>query len=70
MYRRLTAPDVGIVKTGQIVVDKRGAMQKLDRDRGSIGERRIISAAGSGDGQRQSGADPRPARKYGMMDRL
>ena len=61
---------IGIVETGQVVMDERGAVQELDRRRGRIGGGGLAVAAGHGDGQRQPRPDPRAAGKDGIAHRL
>ena len=50
-------------------MDKRGAVQEFHCSGGSFGQCRLISTAGLGDREGQSGPDPRTAGEYGVADR-
>ena len=62
--RGLAAAGIGIVETGQVVMDERGAMQQFDRGRGRLGRLGVFVAAGHGDRKAQARADARAAREH------
>ena len=68
MNGRLAAPGVGVVETGQIVVDERGAMQEFDRRGGGRGCGRMRVAAGRRDREAELGPDPMSARKDRVVE--
>ena len=61
---RLAAPQIGVVETGQIVMDERGAMQQFDRGRGGVGRVRVAVAAGHRHRHAQLRADAVAAGEY------
>ena len=65
---RLAASGVGVVETGQIVVDERSAMQEFDRCRGGRGRGRMRVAAGRRDREAELGPDPMSARKDRVVE--
>ena len=67
--RGLAATQGGVVETGQIVVDERGAVQKLDRRRGGVGRLRIGVATGAGHGKAKLRADAVACGKHGVAQR-
>ena len=62
MQRRLAPPQIRIIKSRQVVMDKTDAMDQLHRHR--IADRGRVIATGHGDRQQDRRPDPRPARKH------
>ena len=65
--RRPAAPGVGVVESGQVVMNKTGAMYQLQRCCRRIRQPRPVIATGKGDRQQDGGPDPRAARHDRMV---
>ena len=69
MHRRLSPPLFGVVKAGEIVMNERCAMQKLDRGRRGVGDVGKLVAASLGHCKRKPRTHPGTAWKDGVPER-
>jgi hypothetical protein len=64
--RRVSAPQIGVIEAGKVVVDQRRAMQQFDGSGCRVGKFRIGFPAGAGYGNAQRGAKPTSTGKHGV----
>ena len=69
VHRRLAATQVGVVETGEVVMDQRGAVHEFDGGGGGVDEGAVVLAAGGGDRQGQARTDAGAAREYRVTHR-
>ena len=67
VHRRLATARGRVVKTRQVVVHQRRAVQQLDGGSGGVGQRGPVVTACAGHRQAQLRADARTARKHGVV---
>jgi hypothetical protein len=68
--RRFAPSFVGIVKTGEVIVNQRGAVKKFHRRRCRCCQRPVAAVVGKGDCHAELRSDPGTAGENRMLHRL